>query len=168
MFKQIAIAAALVIASSSAMAQQATKFYAGAEVSTTKLEDAGSESGVGGFVGYKFNQNLAIEAGYNRLASGNIDFEGDKVDIDFNQTNLSVIGTLPLSNGFSVFGRLGYNDIRVKARFEGDSESAKLDDGVVYGLGLGYAFSPAISARVELSVPVSEMTKVAAGVVFHF
>jgi OOP family OmpA-OmpF porin len=169
MFKQIAVAAALVVASSAALAQQpATKFYAGAEVSSTKLDGAGREGGFGGFIGYKFSETLAVEAGYARLADGSIDFDGDDVDVEFNQTNLSLIGTLPLSSGFNLYGRLGYNDIKVKASFQGASASDKLDDGVVYGVGLGYAFSPASSGRVEVSKPVSEMTKVTAGVVFHF
>lgn len=167
MFKQIAVAAALVIASSSALAQQATKFYAGAEASSTELE-GDNESGFGGFIGYKINSNFAVEAGYARLASGTIDFDGDDVDVEFNQTSASVIGTLPLSSGFNVYGRLGYNDLKVKARYEGVSASAKYDDGVVYGVGLGYAFSPAISGRVEVSKPNSDMTKVTAGVAFHF
>jgi OOP family OmpA-OmpF porin len=168
MFKQIAAAAALVIASSSAFAQQAPKFYVGAEASSTKLDGAGSEGGFGGFVGYNVNQNFAVEAGYHQLASGTMDYNGADVDVKFNQTVVSVIGALPLSNGFSLFGRLGYNDIKVRASYQGASASEKLDDGVVYGVGLGYAFSPVLSGRVEVSKPNSDMTKVTAGVAFHF
>lgn len=164
MFKKIAAAAALVIASSSAFAQQAPQFYVGAEVSSTKLEDvSGHEGGYGGFVGYKFNQNIAVEAGFNRLAD--ISEDGGKLTAD--QTSLSVIGTLPLSSGFSLFGRLGYNEVKVKVSADGDKFSGK-DNGAVYGIGLGYAFTPAISGRIELSKPFSDVTKVAAGVSFGF
>ena len=79
-----------------------------------------------------------------------------------------MIGTLPLSSGFNLYGRLGYNDIKVKARFNGVSASDSLDDGVVYGVGLGYAFSPTVSGRLEVSKPTSDLTKVTAGVAFHF
>jgi OOP family OmpA-OmpF porin len=168
MFKKIAAAAALVIASSSAFAQQAPQFYVGAEASSTKLDGAGREGGFGGFVGYKFNQTVAIEAGYNRLADGDVDVDGENVNVKFNQASVSVIGTLPLSSGFNLFGRLGYNEIKVKGSYMGVSASEKLDDGVVYGVGLGYAFSPAISGRLEVTKPISEMTKVTAGVAFHF
>lgn len=165
MFKQIAAAAALVIASSSAFAQQpAPQFYVGAEVSSTKLEDvSGHENGFGGFVGYNVNQNIAIEAGFNRLAD--ISEDGAKLKAD--QTSISVIGTLPLSNGFSVFGRLGYNEVKVKLSDDGYSESGK-DNGAVYGFGLGYAFAPAITGRVEVSKPFSDVTKLSAGVSFGF
>jgi OOP family OmpA-OmpF porin len=168
MFKQIAAAAALVIASSSAFAQQAPTFYAGAEASSTKLDGAGREGGFGGFFGYNFTQNFAVEAGYHQLASGTMEYDGEDVDIKFNQTVVSVIGTLPLSSGFSLYGRLGYNDIKVRASYEGVSASEKLDDGAVYGVGLSYAFSPVVSGRLEVSKPVSEMTKLTAGVAFHF
>ncbi|MFC5478554.1 outer membrane beta-barrel protein [Massilia suwonensis] len=167
MFKQIAVAAALVIASSSALAQT-TKFYAGLEATSSKLDDAGREGGFGGFVGYKFSETVAVEAGYTRLAKGTIDFDGDDIDVNVDQTQLSVIGTLPLSSGFNLYGRLGYNDIKVKAKFQGVSASDSLDDGVVYGVGLGYAFSPTVTGRLEVTKPVSELTKVAAGVAFHF
>ena len=168
MFKQIAAAAALVIASSAASAQQAPQFYVGAEASSTKLDGAGREGGFGGFVGYKFNQTVAVEAGYARLADGSFEFDGESADVKFNQASVSVIGTLPLSSGFNLFGRLGYNEIRAKVNYQGVSASEKLDDGVVYGVGLGYAFSPAISGRLEVTKPISEMTKVTAGVAFHF
>jgi OOP family OmpA-OmpF porin len=159
MFKQIAAAAALVIASSSAIAQEAPKFYVGGEFSSTE-SDGERESGFGGFAGYKFNQNIAVEAGYNRLAK----IEGVKID----QTILSVVGTLPLSNGFNVFGRLGYNDLKASVSEDGFSGSVKLDDGVVYGAGIGYEFSPVVSGRLEVQKPVSDATKIAAGVSFHF
>jgi OmpA-OmpF porin, OOP family len=167
MFKQIAIAAALVIASSSALAQT-TQFYAGLEGTSTKVDGGDREGGYGGFIGYKFSETVAVEAGYTRLAKGSIDFDGDDVDVNIDQTQLSVIGTLPLSSGFNLYGRLGYNDIKVKAKFQGVSASDSLDDGVVYGVGLGYAFSPAVTGRLEVSKPTSDLTKLSAGVAFHF
>jgi OOP family OmpA-OmpF porin len=160
MFKQIAAAAALVIASSSAIAQEAPKFYVGGEFSSSEYDGSDRESGFGGFVGYKFNQNIAVEAGYNRLAK----IDGVKLD----QTIISVVGALPLSNGFNLFGRLGYNDLKANFREDGVSGSVKLDDGVVYGAGIGYDFSPVVSGRLEVQKPVSEVTKIAAGVSFHF
>ncbi|THC45415.1 outer membrane beta-barrel protein [Massilia sp. Mn16-1_5] len=167
MFKQIAVAAALVIASSSALAQT-TKLYAGLEGTSTKVDGADREGGFGGFVGYKFSETIAVEAGYARLAKGTFDFDGDDVDVDVDQTQIAVIGTLPLSSGFNLYGRLGYNDIKVKAKFQGISASDSLDDGVVYGVGLGYSFSPTVTGRLEVSKPTSDLTKLSAGVAFHF
>lgn len=165
MFKKIAVAAALVIASSSAFAAEAPAVYAGFNVSSTEFDGFDDkEGGFGGFVGYKVNQNFAIEGGYHSLAKAN----EDGARIRLTQTEISAIGTLPLSNGFSIYGRLGYNDLKVKVSGGGESITVGIDDGVVYGVGLGYAFSPVISGRVEVSKPNSDMTKVTAGVAFHF
>jgi len=173
MFKKIAAAAALVIASSSAFAQQVPQFYAGVDAGSTKIDGADRETGGGVFVGYNFNQNVAIEAGWHRLAEADM-YYGDldaSAKAKFDQTDISVIGTLPLSNGFSVYGRLGYNHLKIKASArvgnvtvsESDSESK-----VLYGAGLSYAFTPQISGRVEVQKPHSDITKVAVGVAFNF
>jgi len=47
------------------------------------------------------------------------------------------------------------------------SESAT-EDKVVYGVGLSYAFTPAISGRLEVQKPHSDITKIAAGVAYNF
>jgi OOP family OmpA-OmpF porin len=38
----------------------------------------------------------------------------------------------------------------------------------LYGVGLSYAFTPAVSARVEVQRPSSDSTNVSAGVSFQF
>lgn len=182
MFKQIAVAAALVIASSAAMAQQAPQFYVGGEATSTKVDGSdGREGGAGIFAGYKFNKNFAIEAGYNRLAKADLDYYDAEYDADvtanakFNQLSISVIGTVPLSSGFAIYGRLGYNRLEIKssatATIDGFSatESTKENESkVLYGAGLSYDFTPAIVGRVEVQKPHSDITKVAVGVSFGF
>ena len=173
MFKKIAAAAALVIASSSAFAQEAPKFYVGADVGSTKVEGADRETGGGLFVGYQFNQNIAIEAGWHRLAEADLydSYSDVTAKAKFDQTDISLIGTLPLSNGFSVYGRLGYNHLKIKATaYSGNvsmSESES-ESKVLYGVGLSYAFTPQISGRLEVQKPHSDITKVAVGVGYSF
>ena len=184
MFKHIAIAAALVIASSSAAAQQPAKFYIGADVTSTEVDDFdGKETGYGAFIGYKVNPNIAIEAGYRRLADGTMSYSEtisgvvvkgtDKFKYD--QTSISVIGTLPLSSGFGLYGRLGYNHVKMKETFTVSagnySESESWSDSesrVLYGAGLSYDFSPAVSGRLEVQKPHGDVTTLAAGVSFSF
>lgn len=170
MFKKIAVAA-LVVASSSAFAQQAIPFYVGADVASTKIDGFERDEGAGLFVGYKFNQNFAVEAGWHQLAEFSGSDSGVAAKLKVEQTDISVIGTLPLSNGFSVYGRLGYNQIKLKARlsFDGESGSGSEDeDKVVYGAGLAYTFTPAITGRLEVQKPHSEITKIAVGVAYNF
>jgi len=173
MFKHIAAAAALVIASSSAFAQQAPQWYVGADVGSTKIDGADRETGGGVFVGYKFSPNFAVEAGWHRLADADIYY----YDLDasakakFDQTDISLIGTLPLSNGFGVYGRLGYNHLKIKASARAGNvtvSESDSEDKVLYGLGLSYTFSPQLVGRLEVQKPHSDITKVALGVGFNF
>lgn len=153
MFKKIALAATLAIAASSSFAQQVRpSVYAGVDVGSTKLDGISDrQSSFGGFVGYQFNQSFAVEAGYRRLA----DFD----DITINQTHASVIGILPLQSNFNIYGRLGYNHLesRTSAPFSGTIGSTS---GVLYGVGVGYNFTPNITARLEAQKPTSDTSNV--------
>lgn len=167
MFKKFVAAVALILSSSAAFAAQPQLFYVGGDVSSTKFDDAGREAGFGVFAGYQFTKNFAIEAGYHRAADLDVMVEGETVGVKMNQASLSLVSTLPLSNGFSVFGRLGYNRLEAKATYEGQSAKDSINEGL-YGIGLGYAITPEIMARVELQKPSSDSTKMNVGVAFQF
>jgi OOP family OmpA-OmpF porin len=163
MFKKIAAAAALVAASSAVFAAEPAPFYAGVDVSSTKVSGYDDEGGYGAFIGYKINQNVAVEAGFHRLADTDI----DGADVTLDQTSVSLIGSLPLADGFSLYTRIGYN------RVEGEISSGGYKDkdhtnNALYGIGMGYAFSPVVSGRVEVQKPDSAITKLVAGVAFRF
>jgi opacity protein-like surface antigen len=160
MFKKIAAAAVLVAASSAALAAGPQPFYAGIAATSTKIEGFDREGGYGAFFGYKFNQAIAIEGGYYRVAN---DLASSDITVD--QMDLSVIGTLPLSNGFDVYGRLGHN----RAEFDSNASGYNAtQSGAVYGVGLGYSFSPIVHGRLEVQKPASDTTKLVAGVAFRF
>ncbi|WP_434340324.1 OmpA family protein [Motilimonas cestriensis] len=55
------------------------------------------------FGGYQFNEHFALEAGYNHL--GKTELPGE--DSILQGINTSIIGRLPLSTNFSVFGEVG-------------------------------------------------------------
>lgn len=164
MFKKIAAVAALIVASSSAFAVEPGALYAGVDLGKTKIDDvSGRETSAGAFVGYKFHPNFSAEFGYRRLFDAT--FEG--ADVKADQVALSLIGTYPLGNNFDVYGRLGYNRIELDASAGGFSASDSTSRAV-YGIGLGYAFTPAISGRIEVQKPTSDSTNLSAGVVFKF
>lgn len=168
MFKKFATAAILVIASSSAFAAQPGTFYAGADIGKTKIDGiSGRGTSAGAFIGYNFHQSFAIEAGYRRLAEYTIRAFGYSADVDMNQAALSVVGKLPVGNGFDLFGRLGYNRVEAEASGYGlsvdESESRAL-----IGVGVAYAFTPAVSARVELQKPAKDVSNLSVGVSFQF
>ncbi|QYF94956.1 outer membrane beta-barrel protein [Massilia sp. PAMC28688] len=169
MLKKIAAAAALAIVASTAAAADAPAFYIGADVGQTRVDgvdDYGikdNDTSVGIFAGYQLNQTFAIEANYRRL----FDVKVFGASVNADQIGLSAIAGLPLTNEFSLYGRLGYN--RINAEVSGNGITAKGDDsGVLYGVGLSYAITPTMSARLEVQRPDSDMTNVSAGVSFKF
>lgn len=163
MFKKIAIAATLAILSSAAMAADQPYFYAGGDIGSSKPSDGDRETSYGGFGGYQINQYIAVEAGYRRLADH--DYVGGNVKAD--QIHVSAVGTLPLSNGFNVFGRLGYNRVSFKVSEPGISFTDH-EDRAVYGAGVGYSFSPTVMGRLEVLKPEAHITTLTASVAFRF
>jgi OOP family OmpA-OmpF porin len=164
MFKKFAAAAALAFVASSAFAAAPTGIYAGLDVGSTKIDNfSDSKASVGGFVGYGFHPNFAVELGYRQL--GSWDVQG--VDVKAKQTHLSLIGSYPLNGQLDIYGRLGYNKLRAEASYAGYSYGDDTTGGL-YGIGLNYSFAPNISARLEVQKPSSDSTNVGVGVVFKF
>ncbi|MES2757448.1 MAG: outer membrane beta-barrel protein [Pseudomonadota bacterium] len=168
MFKKIAFAAALAILSTSSFAAENPSFYAGLDTGSTKIDGfSDREVSFGGFIGYQFHQNIAVEVGYRNLADYDTVFNGTNVGFKVNQTAVSFIGTLPLSSGFNVFGRLGYNRLEAKGGAAGFSATDSTNEGV-YGVGVGYAFNAKVSARLEVQKPSSDSSNVSIGVSYKF
>lgn len=164
MIKHI-FAAALAAVALSAHAAEPNPFYAGVDLGATKLGSwsAQNESSYGVFAGYNINQNFAVEAGWRRLydAKGMGWSRGD-------QTSLSLIGSVPLADKLSIYGRLGASYL--------DSKYSYLDGGgfhsttttAAYGVGLAYKFNEKVSARMELQRPGDHMTNLSTGISFGF
>jgi OOP family OmpA-OmpF porin len=164
MIKNIAAAAALVLASSAALAAQPNTFYAGADVGKTRVSDwSERETSYGAFAGYNFHQNFAVEAGYRRL--GEEKFGGYKITGD--QAALSLVGSLPVAERVSIYGRLGVNRLEAKLSSGGVSVSDSTTKALL-GIGASYAFTEAVSGRVELQRAASDTTNLSAGVSFQF
>jgi len=167
MFKKIAVAAALVAASSVTLAAPQTPFYAGVDVSSTKVEGFDDKGGYGAFIGYKLNDNVAVEGGYHRLVDTDSNVLGYRADSTIDQVDVSLVGSVPLSNGFSLFGRIGYNRLNAEAKFDGEKIKGH-EQNALYGMGLGYVFTPEVTGRLEVQKPDSNVTKLVAGVAYAF
>jgi predicted porin len=163
MMKKIFAAAALSLLASSAFATP-PGYYGGLDVGSTKVDGLDdNKTGYGAFLGYGFNRFVAVELGYRQLGKGNL----YGADVTVKQTHVSVIGSYPLAPQFDVYGRLGYSDIRAEASYGGNTGSAT-DSGGMYGVGLNYDFTPAVSGRLEVQKPTSDSTYYNVGVVFKF
>ena len=146
-------------------AQEENKFYIGAGVGHSDQKD--SCDGIAGscddtdtawklFVGYKFNPYISAEGGY-------IDFgESDADDVilgipvsaeaEVDGFFLAGIGSWPINERFSVFGKLGvlFWDVEVDASGGGVSVSEdETGTDILFGLGGEYSFTNQLAARIE-------------------
>jgi OOP family OmpA-OmpF porin len=168
MFKNMIAVAALAIVSTAASAAGVKPFYAGIDFTNSKIDNFGKrEVGYGLNAGYNITSNFGVEVSYRRIADFDVIVAGAPVGLDFKQAAVSAIGSIPVGKDFSVFGRLGYNKITAKATVGGYKGTGS-DSGALYGAGVGYAFSDAASARLEVQRPGSDVRTIVASVLFAF
>jgi OmpA-OmpF porin, OOP family len=114
------------------------------------------------FIGKQLNQYFAVEAGYFDLGKFSFDAatSGNGVlrgETGFRGVNLDLVGQLPLSERFSLLGRVGMQYARTSTHFGGnrlaavtnpDPSEHKLNGK--FGLGLEYKLSEALAMRAEV------------------
>jgi OOP family OmpA-OmpF porin len=133
----------------------------GSGFSASTLVDDDRSTGYKIFGGYQLNRNFAIEGGYFDL--GNFGYTATTVPagtldgrIKLRGLNLDLVGTVPLSEKFSVFGRAGLNYAQARDSFSGtgavqvaNSNPRKNDTNYKLGFGLQYALSESLAVRAE-------------------
>lgn len=153
----LALLVAGLLASSASFAQgtrggQDTGFYAGLHFGQSGAECAAaagiscddSDTAWKILGGYQFTRNLAVEAGYVNLGEITITGGGSRLVVETTGWDLVGVGSFPINNQFSVYGKLGFHS--------SDTEigSAK-DDGIdlTFGIGARYDFSRNLGVRAE-------------------
>ena len=178
----LALAGFATLCSTSVIAQDAPGWYIGGNIGRTRANfnnDAinnqftGSGFAVtststdnrstGGklFGGYQLTPNFALEGGYFDL--GRFNYSGTTTGGAYNGTtrvnglNLDLVGTLPLSDRFSVLGRVGAAYARTRDDFSSTGfvpantfNRSRNETGVKFGVGIQYAITEALSLRGEL------------------
>lgn len=136
---------------------------AGQGLGTSSIDERDQDKGYKVFGGYQFHPNFGVEAGYFDLGrfgyTANATPSGSLTgDIRIKGLNLDLVGTLPLTQRFSAFARVGVNYARTEGRFSAvplaqvpypSSSTSERATNVKYGLGLAYAFNESWSMRVE-------------------
>lgn len=145
--KKIAIAALLSVVAFPVVAED-MHMYIGARAgqARTNLDtvvlDKDTPTAWGVSIGHAFNPMFAIEAEYLNLGK----VTGAGTGVESRGYSLSGVGSIPMGEQFSFFGKLGYamissKDVSPIARPEADSKA------VTYGLGGQFNFSPAFGLR---------------------
>lgn len=140
---------------------------AGQGLTVQSATEDNSGTGYKLFGGYQLNRNFAVEGGYFDLGRSSYTVNANRV-IDnapgtFNGEtrvrglNLDLVGMLPVSDRFSVFGRVGAAYAQSRANFNSTgavpvnpSNTRRNDTNLKVGLGMQYAITQALALRAEL------------------
>jgi OOP family OmpA-OmpF porin len=134
----------------------------GSGLSTIAIDDTDRDTGYKIFGGYQFSKAFALEGGYFDLGKfgfvANTSPAGSLTgNIALRGINLDLVGTLPISERFSAFGRMGAAYTEANDTFSGIGHVRVLNPNpsarstnLKVGFGLQYAFSDSLSLRAEL------------------
>jgi OmpA-OmpF porin, OOP family len=192
--RKILVAAAFALGATSASAQGG---YIGGSLGQSDIDDEitsglinGSQSVDGKdtawkiFGGFMFNRHFGLEVAYVDLGevsySGTTDAFGPielvtdgKVEVA--GVNISAVGAVPVTEQFSVFGKLGFlfwdaeaNDITGGRPFSATDDGADLS----FGVGLGYNFTRNLGVRAEWemfqNISDADVSLVSVGLLWRF
>lgn len=160
-------------------------FAASGFTSATDIDD--SDTGYKAFVGWQFHKNFAVELGYANLGDYDIDTNITapaaatfSSDAEVDGFAVSLVGSYPVTDKFSVLGRIG------AYTWDVDSDGSVLigatlvnldvdDDGtdILYGVGAQYDFNKAVGIRAEYEIysdvgDEDDVGFLSAGVVIRF
>ena len=158
----------------------------GFTVNSTRTDNSSSGGKI--FGGYQLTPNFAVEGGYfdlGRYSYGSTTipagtFSGNS---KVSGLNLDLVGTVPLSDRFSAFGRIGAAYAQNRGSFAStglvplnNANSRRNDTNLKVGLGLQYAITEALAVRAEIeryriSDPIrnrSNIDMASVGLVYYF
>jgi OOP family OmpA-OmpF porin len=133
----------------------------GSGLGTTSISDDDRDIGYKLFGGRKFNKHFAVEGGYFNLGkfgfTANTTPPGSLVGTaKFQGVNLDAVGILPMTQKFSLLGRLGLTYTEAKDTFSGtgavtvtDPNPKKSEGNYKVGFGVQYDLTPALGLRGE-------------------
>jgi OmpA-OmpF porin, OOP family len=148
MMKKIATALLLssVIAAPAFAADEG--FYAGLSLGRSSLSTPSGtvltkkrDTVYGFLAGYQFNQNWGVEAQYGGAGKFATTTFSGKADT----FSVAAIGTLPMSDSVSLYGKLGYAN--TKSKVSGTTYTGATRGAATYGLGVQYNATPAVGIR---------------------
>ena len=135
---------------------------AGQGFSVRSRTEDNSSTGYKLFGGYQLNRNFAVEGGYFDLGRFNYAVNTTPLgtftsDTQVRGLNLDLVGFLPLSDQFSVFGRIGAAYAQSRANFARtgapslvNSPTSRNETNLKVGLGMQFAITEALAVRAEL------------------
>jgi len=174
---------------SMAQARGETGWYLGGNIGQTQAKDwcsgiAGSgiscddkDTAFKILGGYNINRNFAAELGYSNFGKVKASLGALTDEAKATAWELSAVGSYPVANQFSVFGRLGlyFADVKENTNFAGNFKHTNND--LTYGFGVRYDFSREVGVRGEWQrygkvgggdIDKSDVDVISVGVVWNF
>lgn len=185
------VASALALSGVLAAAQASAQGFLGGSIGQSDIDDEitsglitsgtvdGKDTGWKIFGGYMFNRHFGIEGAYVDLGEvsysgtfGAAPVTGGKIEVS--GVNFAAIGSYPVSEQFSVFGKLGL--------FIWDAEASDTTGGVPFsateegtdlsfGIGVSYNFTRNLGVRAEwemFKTDLADATLLSIGLVWRF
>lgn len=156
------ISAAMIVPVVSHAQSQDRGFYAGASIGQSDVQDGcDGLSGVAGiscddsdsawkiFGGYRLNPNLAVELGYTDLGEISASGFGVNVSAESSAWELVGVGSFPINNQFSIYGKLGMYRAETDGRSNVGVAADESNTGLTFGFGVAYNFTRAVAVRAE-------------------
>ena len=165
------------------------RFYAGASIGQTTASDGCSGIIVPGITcndsdtawrilgGYQIDNHFALELGYHDFGKVEAAGFGVNGEVTANVWELVVVGTIPLQNRFSVYGKLGGYRGDTRLRSNAGFSGSDTNTDITFGVGGRYDFSPQVAFRAEYqayqsvggdATGSSDFDVISAGALFRF
>lgn len=155
--------------------------YNFAKIKDNSIKDGGDSWNVSGGksaggiwelgAGYRFSKNLATELSYADFGKSKANYElkagGDTASGSFSTSwtaeRVAVLGILPVADNIDVYGKLSLNNMHIKTKGDGDSDTAnRVRAGI--GFGASYQFNKNLAVRGEYEYIAAKTDFQAAGV----
>ncbi|CAH0991546.1 Outer membrane protein A [Sinobacterium norvegicum] len=102
--------------------------------------------------GYQFNQYFGVEASYYDFGSVSRSYGDVNAKAKANAWGFAAVGTLPISEQFSLYGKLGASQFNSELKYSDDIGTAKYSDKdftAYYGIGASFAVTQSAEIYLE-------------------
>jgi OmpA-OmpF porin, OOP family len=133
-------------------------FYAGAAIGQSETGCGGLPSGASCDAkdtawrvlgGWQLNRHLGAELAYTDFGEFTASFAGIEQRIEVNAFELVAVGTYPLAEGFSLYGKLGLYRADSDGRTNLGDSASETNTDFTFGVGGRYDFNRNFGLRVE-------------------
>jgi OmpA-OmpF porin, OOP family len=156
----LAVAGMAVSSVSMAQATQDRGWYAGVSMGQSEIKDGctGVAPGISCddkdtawkiFGGYQLNRNFSAELGYSNLGEAKASAGGVNASVEATAWDLVGVGSFPVTNQFSVYGKLGVYRAETEGRSNVGVSADETNSGLTYGFGVRYDFTRNLGVRAE-------------------